>query len=293
MGRNYEDDGFSFAAENRKKDAVDASLRQQFEPSAPLKSGPDMAEVKAEIHRRRAQGGSGNTSAGSPAGTVNNRETAEVRDDSQSVAGNASVNTAAKPAPIDDITDAAPPKKPAKQPAPKPEKPQQRLKTQPKPVETDVEFIRDIPVDVMNAIRRVFPDKLNKVDLLSAFVYVHTGGGCKISKKAQAAVDRYNGDKTDINISAKLTDIETLLKEIRTSNTAVELGVACHLQDRLFGVRRTADNSKNQLLRDTGTLDMLKNLRKSGKDQATLDAEDKGREIHEIRSLNDYGGKKK
>ena len=63
-------------------------------------------------------------------------------------------------------------------------------------------------------------------------------------------------------ILAKLANIEDILEDMRDSDRTLELGAACLLNDRLFGLKRGAD-AKSQDLCDETTLDMLRNLRDS------------------------------
>jgi hypothetical protein len=141
--------------------------------------------------------------------------------------------------------------------------------------------------ELLLEMRRLFPYKLSNADLVSAFVYIHTDAICEISKKAKAAVKHYHDNKSGLNIVSELDGIKRTLKIILASITSAELAAAFIINDRLFSVKR-GSNPQNQNLRDSGTLDMLENMRQAGKNQAKLDSETKGRKIHKARSVNNY-----
>lgn len=73
--------------------------------------------------------------------------------------------------------------------------------------------VRDIPENVLEAMRRVIPGQSSNGNLISAFVYIFTNGGCEISPNAMRLVESYKlFDKND-KILNKLTNIEKLLTE--------------------------------------------------------------------------------
>jgi hypothetical protein len=198
------------------------------------------------------------------------------------------VDEAGKPAPIDIV--AAPAQK-------KQESAKKSEKSKPKPKrngpkDSNCEYVRPVPIDVMQAMRMVFPGcKLSNSDLISAFVYVQTGGNIEISEAAKRAVDAYNGKKAELDVGVEIGRLRKQISVLTTKVNAAELGVSFIVSDRLFSVER-APTIKKQGYRDSNTLDVLENLRADGKNQAKLDAERLGRQIHEAKGKTDYGQRK-
>lgn len=146
------------------------------------------------------------------------------------------------------------------------------------------EFVRGVPCNVMDALRRRFPSNASKVDLLSAVVYIFTGGDCEISENAMQLVESYKNDDSQFALSERteerLANIERMLREQRDMLYSVELCTAYNTFDRRYGSKERRTSPKDTEFREKGNLDMLARLRVQAKDQRMIDEVEKGRAIY-------------
>lgn len=135
---------------------------------------------------------------------------------------------------------------------------QRRKKTSVKPSPSEnkgVCFIKDFPRELMNIVRRAFPDARNNVDALAAFVIVHSGENVFVNDDVQSLVDIYSSDDPILSISDRLSSIDKQSKDLKKLCFELELGLSYMIFDRLG--YRTANS------RDTRSIDMLES-NKSG-----------------------------
>lgn len=146
------------------------------------------------------------------------------------------------------------------------------------------EFIRGVPCNIMDALRRRFPSNASKADLLSAVVYIFTGGDCEISENAMQLVESYKNDDSQFALSERteerLANIERMLREQRDMLYSVELCTAYNTFDRRYGSKERRTSPKDTEFREKGNLDMLARLRVQAKDQRMIDEVEKGRAIY-------------
>lgn len=146
------------------------------------------------------------------------------------------------------------------------------------------EFIKNMPCDPMNALRRRFPSNASKADLLSAVIYIFTGGDCEISENAMQLVESYKNDDSQFALSERteerLANIERMLREQRDMLYSVELCTAYNTFDRRYGSKERRTSPKDTEFREKGNLDMLARLRVQAKDQRMIDEVEKGRAIY-------------
>jgi hypothetical protein len=139
----------------------------------------------------------------------------------------------------------------------------------------------------MNAMRKTFPCKISNVDLISAFVFIHVGGGFEISEAAKEAIKLYEGKKAELDMALEMTRLRNQIKKVSETISIIELGLAFNINDRLHEAPRTP-LAKDQQFRDNNTLDILDGLRRDGKNQIKLDSERLGRQIHQAKGKNNY-----
>jgi hypothetical protein len=262
----------------------------------PAPDRPDIVELQAVISKRGSSGSSA-TSSGSDANNLADKTAvSEAVSDAGVPTEQAALSSVAEPAPIDvvseqpaeQVSQAAKPKQTEVKPKEK-AKPKAipKSKSSSKSNDEQSESARGLHPSVMNALRSLFPYKLNNADLISAFVYIHTGGKCVLTERAEEAVSAYKGDKEGLNVAEAINNMARELKKISASNAAIELGTAFSITDRLFNTQR-ASTPKDQVMRDSKTLDILTVLRREGHAQVLNDNERRGREIHKSKSVNNY-----
>ncbi|MCM1330360.1 MAG: hypothetical protein NC253_13080 [Ruminococcus sp.] len=78
----------------------------------------------------------------------------------------------------------------------------------------DLKLVRNVPGNVITAMRRLFPEQSSNGDLISAFVYVFTNGNCQISPKAMELVRSYRNYNGNQEILDRLDNIEKVLREL-------------------------------------------------------------------------------
>lgn len=153
-----------------------------------------------------------------------------------------------------------------------------------KPASDGYEYVREIPRNVMDALRRRFPSNASKADLLSAVIYIFTGGDCEISENAMQLVESYKNDDSQFALSERteerLANIERMLREQRDMLYSVELCTAYNTFDRRYGSKERRTSPKDTEFREKGNLDMLARLRVQAKDQRMIDEVEKGRAIY-------------
>lgn len=159
-----------------------------------------------------------------------------------------------------------------------------RKRTDYKPASDGYEYVREIPRNVMDALRRRFPSNASKADLLSAVIYIFTGGDCEISENAMQLVESYKNDDSQFALSERteerLANIERMLREQRDMLYSVELCTAYNTFDRRYGSKERRTSPKDTEFREKGNLDMLARLRVQAKDQRMIDEVEKGRAIY-------------
>jgi hypothetical protein len=296
-GFDFDDGEPDYVELERKRKA--GLLNQDTDNKSRLLSQPEVPNFRQPVSPAKInQGGgnnTGNTAAPSTVNTPPAQEEPEIQEvqadtdtssPANAVIDTALVDAAAKPAPIDIAAAADKPVKKAKTSKPVP-----KAKTE----DTEnlkSEYVRSVPSGVLQAMRVLFPVKLSNADLISAFAYIHTGGTCRISKEAMEAVKVYTGNKEILDIVSELAGIRRSLKSLSEASAAAEMGTAFIISDRLFSA--TTDRAKvpkDLNIRLSIVLDVLETLRKSARNQMTLDAETRGREIHKAKSRHDYNGK--
>ena len=147
--------------------------------------------------------------------------------------------------------------------------------------DSEEEYVRAVPKSVMNAIRRIFPVSASNADLLSAVVYIFTGGDCEISDKAMKIVERYNAEDNLVAIKNELKQINNALRHHSETLSAIELCDCYNTYDRRYGSDAPRRGPKNTEFREQGNLDMLERLREQAKEQRTEDMRKRGRQMYE------------
>lgn len=155
-------------------------------------------------------------------------------------------------------------------------------------VSCDYEFINNMPKQVMDTLRRLFPSSASKADLLSAAVYIISDGDCEISDKAMELVRNYNSDDKLVSINERLSHLEQTTKRQLELLQSIELCTCYNTFDRRYGSSSPRKGPKMTEFREQGNLDMLERLREQAKDQLKLDELTRGRQIYnQIKDKND------
>ncbi len=153
---------------------------------------------------------------------------------------------------------------------------------------TGYEDIRYIPKSVITAMRRLLPEASSKGELLSAFVYIHTGGDCEISESAMKIVKAYKKEDNFTAVNERLANIERILRRQTKTMQAVELCTCYNTFDRRYGSKERRVSPKDTEFREQGNLDMLARLRRQAEDQRQMDDIERGRQIYDqIKDKND------
>lgn len=147
------------------------------------------------------------------------------------------------------------------------------------------EYIKDVPSDVMNAVRRALPvNNSSKADLLSAFIYIFTNGDCEISENAMKIVEAYNASDSNLamskSIDERLSNLERMARRQGEMLQSVELCTCYNTFDRRYGSKEKRVSPKDNEFREQGNLDMLHRLRIQAGDQRKIDDIERGREIY-------------
>lgn len=151
----------------------------------------------------------------------------------------------------------------------------------PKPLNSDYELVKYVPKSVMSAIRKLFPESASRADLISAFVYIHTGGDCEISEAAMKIVKAYEKEDNFTAVNERLANIERILRKQTKTMQAVELCTCYNTFDRRYGSKERRVSPKDTEFREQGNLDMLARLRQQAEDQRQMDDIERGRQIYE------------
>ncbi len=158
----------------------------------------------------------------------------------------------------------------------------------PKPLNSDYELVKYVPKSVMSAIRKLFPESASRADLISAFVYIHTGGDCEISEAAMKIVKTYEKEDNFTAVNERLANIERILRRQTKTMQAVELCTCYNTFDRRYGSKERRVSPKDTEFREQGNLDMLARLRRQAEDQRQMDDIERGRQIYDqIKDKND------
>lgn len=172
------------------------------------------------------------------------------------------------------------------------QQPKQRVKSKPqtgkqtrsvKPVNPDdvkTEDIKKIPKSVVSAMRRIFPDAQSKSDLISAFVYVHTGGTCELTPGAAKLVESYKSEDRLDEIAERMSHLERLIRSQNLTLHSVELCSCYNLYDRRYGAKERRTTPGETEFREQGNLDLLSRLRRQAVDQREQDDIARGRQIY-------------
>lgn len=148
--------------------------------------------------------------------------------------------------------------------------------------------VRDIPENVVLAIRQCFPQKSTNGDLIAAAGYIFTNGNCKISPEAMELVKAYQGDKETLAYAERIANMERLLYTVLKMLQSIELCTCYNTYDRRYGSKERRKNPGETEFREQGNLDMLYRLRIQAEDQRKLDNEERGRAIYnQIKDLDD------
>lgn len=146
------------------------------------------------------------------------------------------------------------------------------------------EQVRDLPSEVMNAIRQEFPQALSKADAISAYVFVHSAGteqgaAIQLSDMAREAVKHYEGDNLVMLLDKRIAHLEKLVAKQSEVMQTVELALAYVTCDRTFGTKTTQTSPKQAEFRETAVLDVLDRLRQQAAEQRAVDNVKNGRPI--------------
>lgn len=258
--------------------------------------GPDalhwkMNKVNELRSMRAAASQTNNTAEEQNNVTVDDTENIPTADDEEICETVSDENTASENEAEDEQTDEQP-SEPIPQPEPvsvpkvrgrtakqTPKSPSERKKAS-----NGYEFIKNMPCEPMDALRRKFPQAASKVDLLSAVIYIFTDGDCEISENAMRLVESYKDENNQRSMfertEERLGNIERMLREQRELLQSVELCTCWNTFDRRFGSKERAASPKETEFREKGNLDMLARLRTQAKDQRKIDDIEKGRAIY-------------
>ncbi len=123
----------------------------------------------------------------------------------------------------------------------------------------------------------ILPVSASNADLLSAVVYIFTGGDCEISDKTMKIVERYEAEDNLVVIKNELKQINNTLRHHSETLAAIELCDCYNTYDRRYGSDAPRRGPKNTEFCDQGNLDMLEHLRELAKEQQTEDMRKRGR----------------
>ena len=144
--------------------------------------------------------------------------------------------------------------------------------------------VKGIPVAVMNAIRSAFPHRLSNAEAITAFAYIHTGGGFNLPRHLKDVVANYDGDKSQLDIITLLSNIDKRLHEITTTVLSTEIATSVVLTDRLFGGLTVADTPKVQNLQQKKSVEMLENMREAALNQRNTELDKRARQSYRERT---------
>ena len=147
---------------------------------------------------------------------------------------------------------------------------------------SEYKHVRGIHDSVLVALRQLFPGGAHNCDLISAAVYIITDGNCEVSEQAMQLVNSYDKRTGDTDISARLSNIERMLRDNARMLQSVELCTCYNTFDRRYGSKERRASPKETEFREQGNLDMLDRLRRQADDQRKVDSIERGREIYNL-----------
>ena len=99
---------------------------------------------------------------------------------------------------------------------------------------TDYVYLKNVPRDIINEVRSVFPNAGNMVDALSAYVVVMSGRMIEgLSDNVMQLVKDYDGDSSLLTIEDQLRVINNKLNALTELSTETHVGTSYMLLDRL------------------------------------------------------------
>lgn len=156
----------------------------------------------------------------------------------------------------------------------------------------DSECIRFLSKSVMTAVRRIFPGTASKSDLISAVVYIFSGGDCEISDRAMELVNDYKSKDELTSVNERLSHLERSFERVSRRQLemlqSIELCTCFNTFDRRYGSNEPRRSPKQTEFREKDNLDMLDRLREQAKDQLKMDDAERGRQIYnQIKDKNE------
>ena len=190
---------------------------------------------------------------------------------------------------IDDIdkeavedTDVIEPSEPslfANKPVSQPKKSKSSTRKKSSKDNANMEYLR-VYTSAMDAMRRTLPYSCTKADLILAFTYIFTNGGCDLTDGAKEVVEKYHGDDSMQKISNQLESIDKRLRKQDALLQSIELCTCYNTFDRRYGSKEHRVSPKDTEFREEDNLAMLARLRKQAQDQAHDDELARGRAIY-------------
>lgn len=135
------------------------------------------------------------------------------------------------------------------------------------------------PREVMNFVRKEFPDASRREDALVAYIYIKSGKSFEVSDDIKELAASYSGDRTIQNMEQRMNALERNVSVLSQLVTELHNAVCYLIFDRKGFSNLSPEDPRSIDFFENGVLDVRERLHEASIQQSKEDAIKKGRPI--------------